>query len=71
MNIVTYASPVGIRPSRKWVISLFRQSLTHENFLRRRTGVLQLLTEEHAPLTFTLGGQVKLISFGQQNSSTS
>lgn len=55
MNILTYASPVGISP-RRWVISLFRKSKTHENFFRRRTGVLQLLRPCHASLTYTLGG---------------
>lgn len=55
MNILTYASPVGISP-RRWVISLFRKTETHANFLRRRTGVLQLLSPCHGPLTYSLGG---------------
>lgn len=55
MNILTYASPVGIAP-RRWVISLFRKSETHRNFASKRSGVLQLLRPCHAPLTYTLGG---------------
>ena len=55
MNMLTYASPVGISP-RRWVISLFRKTETHTNFVERRTGVLQLLRPCHAPLTHTLGG---------------
>ena len=56
MNILTYATPVGIRPERLWSISLFRGTRTHANFASCRAGVLQQLTEEHAPLIYTLGG---------------
>jgi hypothetical protein len=56
MNLLTYASPVGIRPYRLWAISLYRDTRTHANFAARRTGVLQQLTIAHAPLTYTLGG---------------
>jgi hypothetical protein len=31
-----------------WSISLYKGTLTHENFVRERRGVLQLLTQEHA-----------------------
>ena len=55
MNILTYATPVGIGP-RRWCISLFRKTESHANFARRRTGVLQLLSPRHAVLTHTLGG---------------
>ena len=55
MNILTYATPVGIGP-RRWCISLFRKTESHANFAKRRTGVLQLLNPCHAPLTHTLGG---------------
>ncbi|KAL3914494.1 MAG: hypothetical protein SGPRY_007605 [Prymnesium sp.] len=55
MNILTYASPIGIAP-RRWAISLFRKSETHGNFEKRRTGVLQLLHPTHASLVYTLGG---------------
>ena len=56
MNLLTYASPVGIRPHRLWAISLFRKTRTHANFARRKTGVLQQLTTAHASLTHILGG---------------
>ena len=56
MNILTYATPVGVSP-RLWAISLFRKTLSHANFKRDRTGILQLLCEPHAVLTHTLGGQ--------------
>jgi len=57
-NVVTYACPVGIRPDRLWVISLFRSTQAHSNFSRRRRGVLQLLTARHADggLIYALGG---------------
>ncbi|CAK0875343.1 unnamed protein product [Prorocentrum cordatum] len=57
MNILTYASPVGIRPQRVWCISVYRKTLSHSNFMQQRSGVLQVLSEEHAPLTHLLGGQ--------------
>lgn len=56
MNVVTYASPVGIRPSRAWAVSLYRGTESHENFFRRKSGVLQLLRSEHSGLMWTLGG---------------
>ena len=58
MNILTYATPVGIRPHRIWVISLYKASLSYENFVSRGEGVLQLLSDEHASLVYSFGGQV-------------
>lgn len=55
--MLTYATPVGIRPDRLWCISLYRKTKSHANFIARKSGVLQLLTERHAPLTYLLGGQ--------------
>ncbi|CAM9269365.1 unnamed protein product [Hapterophycus canaliculatus] len=55
MNIVTYASPVGIEPERLWMVSLFKSTLTYENFVREGWGVLQLLRRKHAPLVPILG----------------
>ena len=57
MNIVTYACPVGIRPERRWALSLYRGTRTCENFARRRRGVLQLLRTEHGAATWALGGR--------------
>ena len=37
MNILTYASPMGIRPERLWQISLYRGTRTHANFAHVRT----------------------------------
>ena len=48
MNILTYASPVSIKPHRMWCVSLYRGTMSHENFARERRGVLQLLRPEHA-----------------------
>jgi flavin reductase (DIM6/NTAB) family NADH-FMN oxidoreductase RutF len=56
MNILTYATPVGIQPNRIWCISLYKGTLSYENFIRERRGVLQLLRQEHAVLTRMLGG---------------
>lgn len=56
MNIVTYASAVGIRPERVWCMSLYKGTKSHANFGQRKRGVLQLLTEEHSNLVWTLGG---------------
>ena len=56
MNILTYATPVGIRPHRLWAISLFRETQTHANWLSSGTGVLQQLSSRHAPLMWALGG---------------
>ena len=56
MQILTYATPVGISP-RTWAISLYRPTLTHANFVKRRGGVLQLLRDVHAPLSYALGGR--------------
>eukprot|EP00802_Teleaulax_amphioxeia_P023443 Tamp_24025.p1 GENE.Tamp_24025~~Tamp_24025.p1 ORF type:complete len:249 (+),score=24.36 Tamp_24025:3-749(+) len=57
MNILTYAVPVGIRPTRKWIISLWQGTLSHHNFSRRRKGVLQLLRRRHVALISILGKQ--------------
>ena len=56
MNILTYATPAGVKP-RLWAISLFRKTRTHANFVSERSGILQLLSEPHSSLVYTLGGQ--------------
>ena len=56
MQILTYATPVGVNP-RTWAVSLYRPTLTHANWLARKSGVLQLLCEPHAPLVHALGGR--------------
>lgn len=56
MNILTYATPVSVRPDRVWSIGLFKDTLSYSNFCRTRSCVLQLLTEKHVPLVKVLGG---------------
>ena len=56
MNILTYATPVSIRPDRVWSIGLFKGTVAHENFARTRKGVLQLLSPCHAKAVKLLGG---------------
>ena len=56
MNILTFATPVSVTPNRVWSLSLYRDTLTQENLLRKPVAVLQLLTKEHIPLVQKLGG---------------
>jgi flavin reductase (DIM6/NTAB) family NADH-FMN oxidoreductase RutF len=56
MNILTYATPVSTRPDRVWSLGLFKGTLTEQNFVKTRTCVLQLLTEQHACIVKTFGG---------------
>lgn len=48
MNVLTYVSPVAIKPNRMWSISLYKGTLSHENFAKEKRGILQLLRPEHA-----------------------
>jgi hypothetical protein len=59
MNIITYVTPVGIRPTRRWVMSLYKTTQSYQNFAASGAGVLQLLRRRHAPLIYPLGGQVR------------
>lgn len=56
MNIVTYASPVSIRPERLWVIGLYKETYSYKIFKQTRKGILQLLTDDHIPIVRLLGG---------------
>ena len=56
MNILTYATPVCIRPDRVWSLGLYKETLSCENFLQKKSCILQLLTEQHIPLVKVLGG---------------
>ena len=51
-NILTYATPVSIRPNRLWTLGLFKQTKSYE-----RKCILQLLTADHIPLVRLLGGR--------------
>jgi len=61
MNILTYATPVSVRPDRIWSLGLFKGTQSHENFCRdgttgTSTCILQLLTDDHIPVVKLLGG---------------
>lgn len=56
-NILTYATPVSVLPDRMWCLGLYKQTLSYENFVRNRCGILQLLTNEHIPYVRLLGGK--------------
>lgn len=48
LNMMTYASPVALRPKRFYAIGLYKQTLSYENMAKTRTGVLQILQQQHA-----------------------
>lgn len=56
MNILTYATPISIRPDRIWSLGLFKGTVAHENFANTGEGVLQLLSPNHAKVVKLLGG---------------
>lgn len=57
MNILTYATPISIRPDRMWSIGLFKGTVAHENFKNEGKGILQLLKPSHAKVVPILGGK--------------
>ena len=60
MNILTYATPVAVRPRRVWCLGLYKDTLSYENWVRTGTGILQLLSDEaddnHVAVIKILGG---------------
>ena len=56
MNLVTYATPVSIRPDRVWAIGIYKETYSYDCFRKSGKGILQLLTEDHTPLVRLLGG---------------
>lgn len=42
MNMLTYASPIALRPQRKYALGLYVQSLTYQNMKETGKGVLQV-----------------------------
>lgn len=42
MNVVTFATPVSLSPRRLWVVSLYKHTLSRENFEREDGGILQV-----------------------------
>jgi flavin reductase (DIM6/NTAB) family NADH-FMN oxidoreductase RutF len=57
LNIITYATQVGIKPNPVWAISLYKKTLSHDNFIRSCWGVLQLLPPGTQDLVPLLGKQ--------------
>lgn len=57
LNILTYATPVAIRPERLYALGLYKETHSYSNFCREKKCVLQLLTAEHIPFVRLLGGQ--------------
>jgi flavin reductase (DIM6/NTAB) family NADH-FMN oxidoreductase RutF len=56
MNLVTYATPISIRPDRLWALGIYKETLTYETFSQTKTCVLQLLPERLIPIVRILGG---------------
>lgn len=56
MNILTYATPISIRPDRIWSIGIFKGTVAYENFSITGEGILQLLSPQHSKLVKLLGG---------------
>lgn len=59
MNLLTYATPVSIRPNRLYALGLYKETKSRDNFLREKTCVLQLLSasdEKHIKCVRLLGG---------------
>jgi len=56
MNLLTYATPVSIRPYRLYALGLYKETKSRNNFLREKTCVLQLLSEDHISCVRLLGG---------------
>ena len=70
LNLVTYCSPVSIRP-RFYALGLYRGTLSWENMLATGEGALQILGTQHAALFQLLGKQSgrnidKLVSGGRE-----
>lgn len=42
MNMITYASPIALRPQRKYTLGLYVQSLTYQNMKETGRAVLQV-----------------------------
>ncbi|KAF6265514.1 hypothetical protein COO60DRAFT_1478956 [Scenedesmus sp. NREL 46B-D3] len=55
LNMITYASPIALRPQRKYALGLYVQSMTYQNIKETGRAVLQVLQEPHAQLTQLLG----------------
>lgn len=59
MNLLTYATPVSIRPTRLYALGLFKATKSRDNFLREKSCILQLLSgsnRKHIECVRLLGG---------------
>lgn len=59
MNLLTYATPVSIRPNRLYALGLYKATQSRDNFLREKSCILQLLSEsneKHIECVRLLGG---------------
>jgi hypothetical protein len=45
MNIITYVTPISIRPNRLYALGLYKKTLSRDNFLREKTCILQILSD--------------------------
>lgn len=54
MNLLTYTSPCSVSP-RRMSLSLYKDTLSRELFMKKGSGVLQLLTKKHMDLFQLLG----------------
>lgn len=49
MNMITYASPIALRPQRKYALGLYIQSLSYQNVKETGRGVLQVMAAQEHP----------------------
>lgn len=54
MNLVTYAAPIALQPPM-YALGLYHDTLSRDNMLSHKHGVLQILAEQHAHLFHLLG----------------
>ena len=58
MNITTYATPVSIEPKPRFMVALYKNTKSYDNFIQGDgRAVLQILTREQQALVAVLGKQ--------------
>jgi len=50
MNMITYASPIALRPQRKYALGLYIQSMSYQNVKETGRGVLQVIAATPAAI---------------------
>lgn len=58
MNMITYASPIALRPQRKYALGLYVQSLTYQHVKETGRAVLQVCWREL--LFIRVGSQLEI-----------